>query len=366
MLHKGVVLRVMSNTTYLGNTLLNQAVEGLRSRLPDGWQLTASKSTRARVFQADARLTVRGPDDTSAVLLVEIKRRVSPRQAAEMATKLADAAQESRVAGVLLLSDYLSELSRKRLRAAGVNYIDLTGNAWIALERPGLLIETQGSDQDPSPPRRGIRSLKGAKAARIVRALCDNRPPLGVRELARLTGSNPGYVSRIIDLLVSEDLIQRGQSGQIAETSWQDLIRRWSQDYSLTRTNRVVPFLAPRGVNAFTERLLTFNKVYALTGSLAVPVEALVAAGRLATCYVDDLEQAAGILEVRPAEAGANVLLLEPFDRVVYGRARTEDGLVKVAVSQCAVDLLTGGGRGPTEADALLAWMATNEDAWRS
>jgi hypothetical protein len=119
-------------------------------------------------------------------------------------------------------------------------------------------------------------------------------------------------------------------------------------------------------VDAVTDRLRTFKRTYALTGSLAVPTEASVAAGRLATCYVHDPEQAAGVLDVRPAEAGANVLLLEPFDRVVYDRVRTEDGLVKVALSQCAVDLLTGGGRGPAEADALLAWMAENEDAWRS
>jgi hypothetical protein len=365
-LHKGVLLRVMRNNAYLGNRLLNNAIEGLRERLPEGWRLTPGNPARARGFQADAQLTVRAPDGTSAALLVEAKRRVSPRQAAEEAAKLAGAARGGRAAGVLLISDYLSDLSRRKLRSAGVNYIDLTGNAWIALERPGLLIETQGSNQDPSPPRRGVRSLKGPKAARIVRALCDTRPPIRVRELARLSGADPGYVSRLLDLLGSEDLIQRGQAGEIAQTNWRELIRRWGRDYSLTRTNRAVLCLAPRGLEAVADRLRRYKKTYALTGSLAVPTQALVAAGRLVTSYVDDPEQAAGFLEVRPAETGANVLLLEPFDRVVYDRVRTEDGLVKVALSQCAVDLLTGGGRGPAEADALLAWMAEDENGWRS
>ena len=360
------MLRVMRNTAYLGNTLFDQAVEDLRSRLPDSWRITPSKLTVEPTFHVDAWLTIRGPDGTSAVLLVEVKRRVSPRQAAEAVSQLIEASQEAQVAGVLLISDYLSELSRKRLRTAGVNYLDLTGNTWIALERPGLLIETQGADQDPSPPRRGKRSLRGIKATRIVRALCDTRPPIGVRELARLTGSNPGYVSRVLDFLVSEDLIQRERTGQVAEINWQDLIGRWSQDYSLTGTNRAVTYLAPRGLDVVADRLRTYKETYALTGSLAVPTEASVAASRLLSCYVDDLDQAAGILEVRPAEAGANVLLLKPFDRVIYDRVRTEDNLVKVALSQCAVDLLTGGGRGPAEADALLAWMAVNEDAWRS
>jgi len=356
----------MRNTAYLGNTWFSEAIEGLRSRLPDGWRLTLSKPARARAFQADAQLTVRGSDGAKAVLLVKVKRRVSPRQAADAAAELARTAREGQAAGGLLISDYVSELSRKRLRTARVNYLDLTGNAWIALERPALFIEVQGSDQDPSPPRRGIRSLKGAKAARIVRALCDTHPPIGVRELARLSGTDPGYVSRIVDLLVSEDLIQRGQAGEIAQIDWQDLIRRWSRDYSLAKTNRAVPCLAPRGLASITDRLRIYKKSYALTGSLAVPEEALVAAGRLVTCYVDDPEQAADFLGARPAETGANVLLLEPFDSVVYDRVRTEEKLVKVALSQCAVDLLTGGGRGPAEADALLTWMAENEDAWRS
>jgi hypothetical protein len=35
------------------------------------------------------------------------------------------------------------------------------------------------------------------------------------------------------------------------------------------------------------------------------------------------------------------------------------------AVSQVAVDLLTGPGRNPSEATALLDWMTANESAWR-
>lgn len=319
---------MMRNIAYSDNTLLNDAVEGIRARLPDGWRLTPSKSPRQRASPAEVKLTVRRPDATSAVLLLQVKRGVSPRQAAEAAAKMTGAAREGRAAGVLLVSNYLSGLSRSRLRTAGVNYLDLTGNAWIALKRPGLLIETQGSDQNPSPPRRGVRSLKGTKAARIVRALCDMRQPTGVRQFARLSGSDPGYVSRIVDLLASEDLIRRGQGGGIAQADWQDLIRRWGLDYFLNRTNRPVACLAPRGLAAVTDRLRACRKPYALTGSSAVPEEALVAAGRLLAGYVDDPLEAADFLGARPAETGANVLLLEPFDRVVYDRVRTDDELV--------------------------------------
>lgn len=273
----------MRNNTHSSNIMLNQAIEGLRSRQPDGWRLTLGKSPRGLTSYADARLRVRGPDGASAVLIVGVKPRVSPRQAAEVAAKMAEAFQAAKLAGALLISNYMSELSRKRIRMAGVNYYDLTGNIWIATQRPGLLIERQGSDKDPSPPRRVVRSLKGAKAARIVRALCDLRSPIGVRELARLTGSNPGYVSRVVGFLDSEDLIRRGKVGEIVESDWQDLIRRWSQDYSVEKTHRVAPYLVPRGLSIALERLRAYAKRYALTGNAAVPEEALIASGRLVT-----------------------------------------------------------------------------------
>ena len=73
--------------------------------------------------------------------------------------------------------------------------------------------------------------------------------------------------------------------------------------------------------------------------------------------YVDDDEMAAVNLGLRPAEAGANVMLLTPFDSVVFDRTN-DKGVTFVASSQAAVDLLTSPGRGPAEAEAILEWIA--------
>ena len=45
---------------------------------------------------------------------------------------------------------------------------------------------------------------------------------------------------------------------------------------------------------------------------------ALVAPARLTILFVDDMDEAAERLALRPTEAGANVILAEPFDPVVY------------------------------------------------
>lgn len=346
--------------------MIEKAVENLVASRQGDWQITVGKLDETLSFKADTLLDVRSPDGKAAMMVVEARRKVTPRQAADAARRLGKAFTEQNLAGAILVIEYLSGLSRKRLRKEGVGYIDLTGNRWIALKSPGLLIETNGAEVDPSPPDRALRTLKGAKAARIVRALCGTFPPLGVRELARMVDADPGYTSRVLDFLYTEDLIERGERGEVVDTSWEDLIRRWSQDYSFTDTNRVMTYLAPHGLEDLSTRLTSYEGQYALTGSFAVPAEASIVASRLMACYVRDIEGAADHLQVRLAETGANVLLVEPFDRLVFDRVRLDDGMVKVALSQCVVDLLTSGGRGPAEADALIEWMQGNEKRWRS
>jgi hypothetical protein len=362
-----LVLHVMRNTMDLDNTLLQYAVTALTSRLPEGWQVSVIKQDDDQPgSNSDALLEILALDGSRAVLLLEAKERLTPRQAAEIAPKVRERLKETRASGALVVSSFLSELARDRLQKAGANYLDMTGNARVALQRPALLIETQGAVKDPSPPPQRVRSLKGSKASRIVRALCDWRPPLGVRQLARRTESDAGYVSRVLDLLGSEDLVERGRKDEVSNVDWQGLIRRWTVDYGVTKTNRTLPCLAPRGLEVFTGLLPEYGGRFAITGTLAVPTGASVVPSRVAICYIDDPEGALGPLGLRRVEAGANVLLLKPFDTVVYQRSRAEGQLVLVALSQCLADLMTGGGRDPVAAETLREWMARNEDAWRS
>jgi hypothetical protein len=49
----------------------------------------------------------------------------------------------------------------------------------------------------------------------------------------------------------------------------------------------------------------------------------------------------------------------------VFERTWEEAGSVFAALSQVAVDCLTGPDRMPSEGEALIEWMAANEQAWR-
>ena len=59
------------------------------------------------------------------------------------------------------------------------------------------------------------------------------------------------------------------------------------------------------------------------------------------------------------------MLLARPFDPVVFERADFDDDIAYARVTQVLLDLMTGPGRGPAEAAALLAWMRDNEARWR-
>lgn len=352
----------MRNARQTSN-VLRRGIQLLEERLPPGWKLNVELPSLPDV---DAVLVVRGPDGSHGRVLVEARTRATAAEVVERRTRLVELRQRDGAEGVLLISGFLTELSRKRLAEAGISYLDLTGNVRMSLGTPGLWILTQGADRDPSPSHRGVRSLRGAKAGRLVRALSDWSPPRRVRELARLAGVDAGYATRVLSFLEEENVVERGEQSEVASVRWRELLELWAKDYGAAATNRPVNCLSPRGLESFLDQLRASMNRYAVTASLAVPLEAMVAPARRATCFVDDADRAINEFALTETDVGSNVLLLEPFDPVVYERPRVRDDLTVVALSQCVVDLFAGTGREPAQADPLLEWMERNEDVWRS
>lgn len=70
-------------------------------------------------------------------------------------------------------------------------------------------------------------------------------------------------------------------------------------------------------------------------------------------------------LDLLPADEGANVVLMQPFDPVVWERTTIDRGVAYVAPTQIVADCLTGIGRMPAEGEAVLAWMTEDESRWR-
>ena len=348
---------------HFGNMRPTALVPILSTILPPGWTAALAPPPSPR---ADGLLSITAPDGTRGRFFLEVKPRLSAADARRVAPLLRGLTESASADAALILTRFLTPLARSRLQEEGISFADETGNMRIQLDRPAVLIEREGMRRDPNPLRAGLRSLKGSKAARLVRALIDWAPPVGVRELARRAGADPGYATRVLTLLEGEDVIVRDGSGTIIDVRWLDLLRRWAQDYSVSGTNRAFRFLAPRGPEWVRERLHTLSVQYAITGVAAVPRAAQTIPSQLSTLYVRDAPAAAQSLDLRVADAEGNMVLLEPPDSLPFERARRVGELQLVAFSQCAVDLLTGPGRDPSQGEALIEWMALNEGEWRA
>lgn len=360
-----------ANTPLLENNLADEVVNWLRSRLPSTWEVRRSARTSNSAqppvnAYTDLSLEIQGPN-SYATLVVETKASFTPKDAEQLRNGLVRMLQAvSPNVQILVVAPWLSERTQALLSDQGVYYFDLTGNSRLRLDNPAVFIETQGAKSDPNPAPRGRARVQGNKAARLIRTLVDFRPPYGVRGLAEATGLSAGYVSRLLDTLDEERLVSRSSRGGVERVDTTGLLRRWAETYDVFKTNKTNVFVAPKGPRKTVDLLPTIDERLAVSGSFAAARLRPVSSSSLLVVYAEKPNDAAEKLDLLPADQNGNVVILGPFDEVVWERLDTPaDGVSYVAPSQVAVDCLTGNGRMPAEGEALLEWMMENEDTWR-
>lgn len=360
------LFHVMRNQPRREKDQFRALLEQLARALPKAWTTNLEVEPKVEDRRPDAVLTIQGPDGSTTRLVVEAKARISPSGVGAALFQLESYQATSEADGGLLIADYLSPRSRELLEERGINYVDGTGNIRVALDRPALFVSASGVDRDPAPPRQvPLRSLKGRSAGRIVRAILDFLPPYTVTQLAGLADSNPPMVYRVFELLEGEALLAREPRGAVTSVDWRALIDAWTRDYRFASSNRTTSLLAPKGTLSVVERLRDLSGKVAVTGSMAAR-GLRTAPTRLLALYVEDVAAAADQLDLREVDTGANVILAEPFDDVVFERVSPTGDLPFAAASQVVADLLTGPGRWPEEAQQMLAWMTDSEELWRA
>jgi hypothetical protein len=354
--------------------LVDRALESLGRDLPANWH--ARRSPRAVAGNssdqqnlADDLIEITAPNGITGALVIEAKRSFGPRDVERLSSdRLYRVLRLNYNLPVLVVSEWLSPRARELMEQQGLNYWDLTGNTLIRLDNPAVLLRSSGAIRSPKPFERGKVRLRGPKAARVLRLLLDVRPPYGVRELATASRVAGSYISRLLDALDMDALIDRSSGGRVESVEILRLLRRWAETYDVFTTNQAATFLAPAGVTTTLDRIRSSRAAAgntAITGSFAAVRLAPVAAPALLTAYTDNIDVLAGVLGLLPADEGANVALLSPYDVVVWARSTIEEGLRWASPSQVAVDCLTGNGRMPAEGEALIGWMVKNEDRWR-
>lgn len=352
--------------------LVDAAISWFEERIPASWVVERARRSdpeqrNGAIASVDAFIELRSPNSVYTTLAVEARDAMEPRDVERLLPGLARSLRA--LAGyvpLLVVAPWLSPRTQQLLATESINFLDLTGNALVKLDNPAVFIQSVGASRNPAPAARGRATIRGAKAARLVRLLADVRPPYGVSELAAAANLTPGYVSRLLDGLDRDALIERGRRGVVDDVNVTGLLRAWAVGYDVFKRDVVSAFVAPKGANAALQQLEALSTRTLVTGSFAAVRLAPVAAPSLLAVYCEDVNEAARALGLLPADDGANVTLLRPFDDVVWARASAAEDIGYAAPSQVAVDCLTGNGRMPAEGEALLEWMASNETRWRA
>lgn len=344
-------------------------VGAIRDRLPAGWSLAEGAEVRDGRVPADLVLALGAPDGSSARVVGQLKQVVEGRDVGPLAEQLIAHGAQLDAAVALVGARYLSPQTRARLIERGVSYVDATGNLRVQVDRPALFLSDRGADADPwRGPGRPRGTLKGAPAADMVRAVVDLGSEWTMRDLIAASGVSTGAAYRVVDFLATEGLLERPSRGAVVVLDWVGVLRRWSEDYGFVRNTAVSRWIAPRGLDELVAMAAdsAAGVRYCFTGTIAATEWAEYAPARAAMVYTQDAPATAALWGLRPAEAGANVLLGEPELNAPFVRTtRRSDGLILAAPAQVAVDLLTGPGRNPAEAEELLRWMKTHESLWR-
>ena len=353
--------------------LLQQALLLINERFPPKWSLTQMEGDAVRnegANSATSTLRLSGPNGTTADYSLLLMTSCEPRQANVIAQEM-----NARVAAVgedplalLVIAPWLSQRSQQLLAEAEINFLDLTGNIRLTLSEPVFYFQMSGSPRNPKPVDQVISRVRGPKAGRLLRFLAEVEPPYSVTEIASATALTAGYISRLLETLDRDALIDRGPRGRVVGVALAEMLRRWAENYQVFHSNRAVQFLAPNGLDPVVSRLAESPPAadIAVSGSFAAVRHAPVAAPSLLMIYCRNAEVLASQLQLLPTDRGANVVLLEPADDGVFFGTEKEGGISFVAPAQAVVDCLTGNGRMPAEGEALLEWMLDHRAAWQS
>jgi hypothetical protein len=340
---------VMRATRLDRDALAHALRQSLARALPDGWHYSLLDDA------GGSRLEIQPKRGPAARLSVVYKTRLHPADVHRL--------DASPLPQRLVVSPFLSRQTQAALREHRTSYVDAAGNIWLATD--SLLVERSGlahapSDKNSSHSR---NTLRGSKTARIVRFLCDHRPPFKVRHIALETNLHPGNVSRILQFLDQAHLIERSSSGTVTSVDWEGLIERWALDLKSQRI--VESFLDPYGLQNVLHGLTAWTKPYAVTGPYAAykiaPAEMTVAID----LYVTNIEAAGDDLQLQRTGHIGNVRLIRAYDGVVFEKTKAMDGMNLAAPSQIAADLLTVPIRSRQTYIAMIDWMKEHESDWR-
>ena len=309
--------------------------------------------------RADLVSTLTLTDGQRYVLVVEAKTNAEPRRARDAARQLTatldalrqpDAPEPVGVLG----APYVSERAAAVLAELGVGYLDLAGNARLAV---GPLYVERTGHSNPHAEDRSLASLFAPKTSRLVRALLAHPARAWrLQELADEVDVSLGLVAKAKASLLDEEYARDTPDG-LALADPDGLLDAWLA--ADRRRPKPRGYYSLDGVADAERRVCDAARASSVHAALTSFSGAERVAPHVRYSYAsvlveaDALEAVAERAGLRPVETGANVRLHEPYDDGAFYGARDVDGLPVAHPVQLVLDLAREKGRGEEAAGHL-------------
>ena len=338
--------------------LERKAEEALRSSLegiPFAMIQSIGRDRDIGGYRAQLVTTVNTPAGTR-YFVAEIKSVGQPRAAREAVNQLWRFRENRPDVVPVFIAPYISPASAQICKKDGTNYVDLSGNCRLVFDNS--FVEREGRP-NLFAEKRDLRSLYSPRSSRVLRVLLANPGEAWrIKELAKESEVSLGLASNVKRLLEDREWIRKTEDGLMLGEP-EKLLAEWSENYSF-RKNKARDCYSLKPVADLEADLAAAcreKKVpYALTGFSAAARFAPMVRSPRAMAYVQNpLNEILAILGLKEVSSGANVTLLEPYDKGVFYGTEEEEGIRLASPVQVYLDLKGFRGRGEEAAEKLFA-----------
>jgi len=265
----------------------------------------------------------------------------------------------------LVAVPYMGEVGQRLCDETDVCWLDLSGNAHLVA--PGLRVTIEGKPNQFKRPGRP-RSVFAPKSARIVRRfLIEPESTFSQRALAKVTGLDEGFTSRIVRQLEEQRLVVRDAAGELKVADYDALLDAWREAYDFSKHHIVRGHIAARSGDEILHRVsdqLKRDKLeHAATGLAGAWLLNQFAGFRLVVFYVGQMPSAEARQEMgfHDEQKGENVWLVVPNDEGVFDGAAERGGMCCVHPVQLYMDLKDQPERSAEAAEQLRANVLRKE-----
>lgn len=287
-------------------------------------------------------------------LLVELTSLGTPKRIRSAVNQLRVFLSDDSDSYGIVVAPFISNRSAQICKDAGLGYIDLSGNFWIAFESYFLSRENMPNQ---FPNETSLTTLYAPKTERVLRVLLTYPfRAWKTKELAEEAGISLGMITHIRRRLEEEEWVKKHSvgfslSGHVA------LLADWVKNYDFD-SHEQIGFYTLEPLSEIERKIhdicLNSGTDFAVTGFSAANRLAPMVKGQRSTIYLgQDLEDIGREVGLKVVESGANVSLIQPYDEGVFWNRATVQGVQVATPVQIYLDLRQMHGRGD-EAAAFL------------